>query len=653
MSKNNNNISKKNFTFVQQDKKIHDLKFDSKPTTYFKDAWRRFLKNKSSVAGGVIIGVLIILAIFVPIFNDNVITGDRSALKFLPPKVPGFENSNTLNGRRYVENIILNDFYPDEEDYHPAGYYRRAVVGDMEPRVDLINSHGRYVRGGKISLRADSLANTARFETNTIIGVNLTNDFIYEIDVDQDLNAVHKYELYALVYYNGAGADPTRVVLKPSSNSYGVTTLTDFSTTLLDSRPLEIVTSTFSMKLGLSIEASTTDEASRIIFSRLEVLPSDEEVTNPFLHHNFTEGNELLLRSSDDYGLRYELTSEAVLPYRYSFIGVRALYQGEVTRVNFTYDFYEEVFGEVERRVEITTLRRFRDQGLITFDDSDGEIETIIATFQVLSDKSPVREIISGTKEVVVLPGKTTVIYDFVAKVSLYREKGYDSIPYYLFGTNERGHDFFKVVFNGLRTSLMLGFGAAAINIIIGLIWGSISGYYGGNIDLAMERFTDILGGIPWIIVMTLTILHLGNNFGVFLLSLILTGWIGTSSITRSQFYRYKRREYVLASRTLGAKDGRLIFKHILPNAIGPIVTSAVMMIPGVIFSEATISYLGLGLQGLTSFGVALSEAQSSISTNPYLITSASVIIAFLMISFNLFGNGLRDAFNPSLKGVE
>lgn len=168
-----------------------------------------------------------------------------------------------------------------------------------------------------------------------------------------------------------------------------------------------------------------------------------------------------------------------------------------------------------------------------------------------------------------------------------------------------------------------------------------------------MERFTEILGGVPWIIIMTLTILHLGNNFGVFLLALILTGWIGTASVTRSQFYRYKRREYVLASRTLGAKDSRLIFKHILPNSIGPIVTGAVMMIPGIIFSEATISYLGLGLQGLTSLGVALSEVQAYIYTDPYLIITGSLIIALLMISFNLFGNGLRDAFNPSLKGVE
>jgi oligopeptide transport system permease protein len=268
----------------------------------------------------------------------------------------------------------------------------------------------------------------------------------------------------------------------------------------------------------------------------------------------------------------------------------------------------------------------------------------------MLDDSSPVRGVIS--QRVLVGPGGVTA-REVVAVVSQYRYLGLSEIPYYVFGTNHLGYDYFKILMSGLRTSLILGFFAALINVFNGMIWGSISGYFGGTIDLLMERFTEILGGVPWIIIMTLTILHLGNNFGVFLLALCLTGWIGTAAVTRSQFYRYKRREYVLASRTLGASDMRLIFRHILPNSIGPLVTGAVLIIPGVIFSEATISYLGLGLQGLASFGVALSEAQEYIGTSPYLIMSGAIIISILMISFNLFGNGLRDAFNPSLKGVQ
>ena len=152
---------------------------------------------------------------------------------------------------------------------------------------------------------------------------------------------------------------------------------------------------------------------------------------------------------------------------------------------------------------------------------------------------------------------------------------------------------------------------------------------------------------------MTLAILHFGNNFITFFLALCLTGWMGTAARTRTQFYRFKGREYVLASRTLGASDGRLIFKHILPNSLGTIVTASVLMIPSTIFSEATLAYLNLGLQGVQAFGVMMSENQQYLQSSPNLVVFPAIIIALMMISFNLFGNGLRDALNPSLKGSE
>jgi oligopeptide transport system permease protein len=228
--------------------------------------------------------------------------------------------------------------------------------------------------------------------------------------------------------------------------------------------------------------------------------------------------------------------------------------------------------------------------------------------------------------------------------------------PHYIFGTTANGNDFFKIVFSGLFTSLALGVMTALINITVGVIWGAVSGYFGGWTDILLERLVEILGGMPWIVMMTLIILLLGSNFWTFLLALCITGWMGVAEETRSQFYRYKGREYVLASRTLGANDWRLIFRHILPNGIGTIVTSVALIIPSVIFSEATISYLlpgTLQFSGSQSFGVTLETAQGEIGQHPYMIISASIIMVLLMISFNLFGNGLRDAFNPSLKGSD
>ena len=240
-------------------------------------------------------------------------------------------------------------------------------------------------------------------------------------------------------------------------------------------------------------------------------------------------------------------------------------------------------------------------------------------------------------------------IHVLTCEVMGYRMMGYENMPKYLLGSDGNGYDLITISFNGLRTSFILSIIVSAICLSFGLVWGSISGYFGGNVDLFMERFVEILGGVPFIVVMTLAILLLGNNIITFGMALCLTGWMGTAGTTRTQFYRYKGREYILASRTLGASDMRLIFKHILPNALGTIVTGSVLKIPGVIFSEATLSYLNLGLQGSNSFGNILSNNQKFITSAPMLIVFPAIVISIIMISFNLFGNCLRDALNPSL----
>ena len=135
-----------------------------------------------------------------------------------------------------------------------------------------------------------------------------------------------------------------------------------------------------------------------------------------------------------------------------------------------------------------------------------------------------------------------------------------------------------------------------------------------------------------------------------------MTGWIGTAARVRMQFYRFKRQEYVLAARTLGASDLRIIFRHILPNAIGTIITGSILMVPSVIFSESILSYLGivdLTASDITSIGAMLNAGQASLQYAPHAIFFPAIFVSLLMISFNVFGNGLRDAFNPSLRGVE
>ncbi len=239
------------------------------------------------------------------------------------------------------------------------------------------------------------------------------------------------------------------------------------------------------------------------------------------------------------------------------------------------------------------------------------------------------------------------------AKVNLYKLKGAEDVYFWL-GTDSIGRDMWTRLWRGSRVSLMIGILAVLINMFIGVVYGSISGYYGGWVDMVMQRIIEIIGGIPSLVLIILFVMYLGSGIVPFILAMILTGWIGMSRMIRAQFYKYKGQEYVLASRTMGARDRLLIFRHILPNAIGPIITQATLAVPGAIFTESFLSYLGLGIGAPEpSIGVLLAEGQKVLLDHPHLTLFPAIIISLLMLSFNLFGNGLRDAFDPTLRGQE
>lgn len=230
--------------------------------------------------------------------------------------------------------------------------------------------------------------------------------------------------------------------------------------------------------------------------------------------------------------------------------------------------------------------------------------------------------------------------------------------PYFLFGTTSFGKDIFTCLSSGARFSFLFAIVVAAVNLLVGAIWGAVAGYFGGKIDLFMERFTDILGAVPTVIVITLLKLHMGTSSQalVLFIAFFMTGWIGMASTTRMQFYRFKNQEYVLVARTLGAKDWRIMFKHIFPNAIGTLVTSCALVIPSMIYSETNLSYLGiinLEAGNITSVGTMIAAGQRDMVMAPFVAVFPSLFLALMMLSFNLFGNGLRDAFNPSLRGSE
>lgn len=251
--------------------------------------------------------------------------------------------------------------------------------------------------------------------------------------------------------------------------------------------------------------------------------------------------------------------------------------------------------------------------------------------------------------------------YNYVVRINpnnYFRYK-YGFEPKFIFGTDSKGYDIFSRLAQGARFSLLLALFVSAVNLTVGAVYGAIEGYYGGVVDMTMERVSDILSGIPFMVVTVLFKLHLASKVGIvgsLIFAFLVTGWIGMASRVRMQFYRFKNQEYVLAARTLGASDSRIIWRHIFPNSIGTLITGSILAIPGVIFSETSLAYLGiinLDSSTMSSVGTMLSVGQDCMTKSPHVVLFPALFIALLMISFNLFGNGLRDAFNPSLRGSE
>ena len=235
----------------------------------------------------------------------------------------------------------------------------------------------------------------------------------------------------------------------------------------------------------------------------------------------------------------------------------------------------------------------------------------------------------------------------------------YGSEPNYIMGTDSQGYDLALRIAGGIKLSLLVAVFVCVINFVLGAMYGAVEGYYGGWVDMILERVSDILNNVPFIIVATLFQLHLSSKVGplpCLLFAYVVTGWIGTAYRVRTQFYRFKNQEYVMAARTLGARDARIIWKHIFPNTLGTLITSVSLSIPATIMSESMLSFLGivkLGTAESTSLGTLLSDASSIWTNYPHLMIYPALVISLMMICFNLFGNGLRDAFNPALRGVE
>jgi len=231
-----------------------------------------------------------------------------------------------------------------------------------------------------------------------------------------------------------------------------------------------------------------------------------------------------------------------------------------------------------------------------------------------------------------------------------YQDKGLNDV-YYWFGSDTLGRDIWTRVWEGTRVSLGIAVVSAVINMTIGMCYGLVSGYFGGTVDSIMQRFAEINNGIPRLVIVTLLLLLLKPGFATIVLALVLTEWISMSRIARAEMLKLKEQEFVLASRTLGASNSTLIFREVLPNIIGQIITQLMFSIPTAIFTEAFLSFVGLGIPvPQCSLGSLISDAFNSFTTHPYQIIPPIVVLALLMLCFNMLADGLREAFDPKLK---
>ena len=234
--------------------------------------------------------------------------------------------------------------------------------------------------------------------------------------------------------------------------------------------------------------------------------------------------------------------------------------------------------------------------------------------------------------------------------VNYYEEKELDD-TYYWFGSDTLGRDIWTRVWSGTRISLIIAVVATIIDMILGMSYGLISGYFGGAVDSIMQRIAEICNSIPRLVIVTLLLLVLKPGLWTIIFALMLTEWVGMSRIARAEMLKLKEQEFVLASRTLGAGSFFIIFKEVLPNIIGPIITQVMLSIPTAIFTEAFLSFVGLGIPvPECSLGSLINDAFNSFTTHPYQIIPPIVVMALLMLSFNVVADGLREALDPKMK---
>lgn len=250
---------------------------------------------------------------------------------------------------------------------------------------------------------------------------------------------------------------------------------------------------------------------------------------------------------------------------------------------------------------------------------------------------------------IIIIFGPTITGYDYSEMV--FENKNLTPSSQHFFGTDDAGRDIFTRVAIGGRVSIMIGVACTVVMFLIGSILGALAGFKGGMVDDFIMRCVEIIGSLPYLVVVILISLVMGRSVFSLILAMTIMSWGGTTRLVRGQILQIKNMEYVMAAKALGADTKRIITKHLLPNAMGVIMVSVTFSIPGFIFGEAFLSYIGIGIQPpQTSWGALASAAQQQLMFNPYQLFFPCLMIVTTMMAFQLIGDGLTDALDPKLR---
>lgn len=256
---------------------------------------------------------------------------------------------------------------------------------------------------------------------------------------------------------------------------------------------------------------------------------------------------------------------------------------------------------------------------------------------------------LNGTEIALYYGGKTYVVCDEKSGDIYPSKKVWNSE--HILGTDSLGRDILTRLMYGTRVSMMVAFVSVLVNLVIGILYGGISGYFGGMVDTVMMRIVDIISTIPLTLYVILIMMLFGEGLQSIIIALGCVYWVDMARVVRGQVLSLKQQEFVIAARTIGTSTKDILIKHLIPNAMGSILVTATMLIPSAIFMEAFLGYLGIGLQPpLASLGTMCNDANANLRTSPYELFIPALVICLIMFAFNFVGDGLRDALDPKLK---